>query len=96
MKGGKNVLIAKNNVKQYIELVAYWKLHEGVRKEMESVRKGFEAVINPEHLKIFAPDEMEELFCGSSESGQDDKIWSRSSLMQSIRPDHGMLITRIY
>lgn len=56
---------------------------------MESVRKGFESVINSEHLRIFAPEEMEELFCGCAENGQEEKIWSRTALQQAIRPDHG-------
>jgi len=89
MKGGKNTQVEKHKARQFIDLVCYWRLFEGVRIEMESVRKGFESVINSEHLRIFAPEEMEELFCGCAENGQEEKIWSRTALQQAIRPDHG-------
>ncbi|KAI1712208.1 HECT-domain (ubiquitin-transferase) domain-containing protein [Ditylenchus destructor] len=90
VKGGKNALVTKSNFKQFIELICYWRLIEGVRPEMEAVRKGIQTVIPTESLKIFFPDEMEQLFCGCPESGPDDhKIWSKSALQQAIRPDHG-------
>lgn len=58
---------------------------------MISMRKGFEQVIDSSVLKIFECEEMEELFCGCSESAsaENDKIWSKSALQQAIRPDHG-------
>ena len=68
----------------------YWRLVEGVREEMMALRRGFEQVINPNVLKIFACEEMEELFCGCSESSfENDRIWSKSALQQALRPDHG-------
>ncbi|KAI1724061.1 HECT-domain (ubiquitin-transferase) domain-containing protein [Ditylenchus destructor] len=90
VKGGKNALVTKSNFKQFIELICYWRLIEGVRPEMEAVRKGIQTVIQTESLKIFFPDELEQLFCGCPESGPEDhKIWSKSALQQAIRPDHG-------
>uniref|UniRef100_A0A915ES34 E3 ubiquitin-protein ligase n=1 Tax=Ditylenchus dipsaci TaxID=166011 RepID=A0A915ES34_9BILA len=89
VKGGKNALVRKSNFKQFVELVCYWRLVEGVRPEMEAVRRGLQTVVNTDSLKIFFPDELEQLFCGCPESGQDDKIWSKSALQQAIRPDHG-------
>ncbi|KAH7666369.1 thyroid hormone receptor interactor 12 [Aphelenchoides avenae] len=66
--GGKKIALAKENMRQFIELVCYWRLVEGVRPEMEAVRKGFDLVVtNINLLKIFTADEMEELFCGCSE-----------------------------
>jgi len=68
-------------------LICYWRLVEGVRADMDAVCRGFHQVINTEHLTIFEPGEMEGLFCGNSEDADD--TWLRSSLQQSIRPDHG-------
>lgn len=70
------------------KLVFYWRIVEGVRSEMEAVRRGFQLVINSESLKIFFPNEIEELFCGCSNKN-DDKIWSKATLQQALRPDHG-------
>jgi len=89
MKGGRNVPISAENFQQFARLVAHWRLVEGVRTEMEAVRRGFESVINTDALKIFFPVEMEQLFCGCSESSTDDKHWAKGVLQQAIRPDHG-------
>lgn len=76
--------------KKIFQLVCYWRLIEGVRPEMEAVRRGFQTVINSNSMKIFFPSEIELLFCGCPESGHStDKIWSKSALQQAIRPDHG-------
>lgn len=61
---------------------------EGIRPEMEAVRHSFQTVINPNSLKIFFDNEIEQLFCGCPETG-DEKIWSKIALQQAIRPDHG-------
>ena len=45
------------------QLVCYWRLVEGVRAQMEAVRRGFQMIINKECLRIFSSDEMELLFC---------------------------------
>lgn len=72
------------------QLVTYWKLVEGVREEMMSLRYGFEQIIDYSILKIFACEEIEQLFCGCAEGAtENDKIWSKSALQQAIRPDHG-------
>lgn len=39
-------------------MVAHWQLVEGVRREMEAVRKGFETIINISDLASFTPDEV--------------------------------------
>lgn len=54
---------------------------------MEAVRRGFQLVINKDCLRIFSSDEMELLFCGSSDN--DEKNWSRAILQNALRPDHG-------
>uniref|UniRef100_A0A914M452 E3 ubiquitin-protein ligase n=1 Tax=Meloidogyne incognita TaxID=6306 RepID=A0A914M452_MELIC len=86
-KGGKNLAVTKDNCKQFLELVCYWRLIEGVRSEMEAVRRGFRLVINKDSLRIFSSDEMELLFCGSAEN--DERIWTNSALQHALRPDHG-------
>ncbi|KAK0404585.1 hypothetical protein QR680_017525 [Steinernema hermaphroditum] len=88
LKGGRNKAVNKANVNKFIQLVVYWKLIEGVRKEMEAVRRGFNSVVDPSLLRIFDESEMDELFCGCSERNN-EKIWNVATLQQSIKPDHG-------
>uniref|UniRef100_A0A183EYZ0 E3 ubiquitin-protein ligase n=1 Tax=Gongylonema pulchrum TaxID=637853 RepID=A0A183EYZ0_9BILA len=88
VKGGKNRAVTSSNVLQFVKLVAHWQLVEGVRREMEAVRKGFETIINISDLTCFTPDEMEELFCGCSEETW-KRTWSESALQAAIKPDHG-------
>lgn len=40
------------------QLVAHWLLVEGVRREMEAVRRGFETIIKIDDLTSFTPDEV--------------------------------------
>lgn len=40
------------------QLVSHWLLVEGVRREMEAVRRGFETIIKIDDLKSFTPDEV--------------------------------------
>jgi E3 ubiquitin-protein ligase TRIP12 len=90
IKSGKSTQVNKENVQQYVDLVLHWLLVEGVRDDMLSLRKGFEQVVDPNVLKIFCCEEMEELFCGCCEgSPENDRIWSKSALQQALRPDHG-------
>lgn len=37
----------------------------GVTKQMEAFREGFESVFPLANLKIFYPEELEQVFCGS-------------------------------
>ncbi|KAI6244075.1 Thyroid hormone receptor interactor 12 [Aphelenchoides fujianensis] len=88
VKGGKHKALNAQNYRHFVELIAHWRLVEGVRADMEAVRRGFNLVVNSDHLSIFEANEMEGLFCGCSESA-DDANWDRNVLQQSIRPDHG-------
>lgn len=40
---------------------------EGVSRQMESLREGFESVFPLHHLAFFFPEEMEFLLCGASQ-----------------------------
>ncbi|TKR81109.1 hypothetical protein L596_015044 [Steinernema carpocapsae] len=88
LKGGKNKAVNKANVNKFIQLVVHWKLSEGVRHEMESVRRGFNMIVDPSLLRIFDETEMDELFCGCSEASS-EKTWNKAALQQNIKPDHG-------
>ncbi|VDN06437.1 unnamed protein product [Thelazia callipaeda] len=88
IKGGKNRRVTSSNAVQFMKLVAHWRLVEGVKREMEAVRKGFETIIKIKDLSCFTPEEMEELFCGCSEETW-KRTWNESALQSAIKPDHG-------
>ena len=52
---------------------------------MEALREGFESIFSLAQLHVFYPDELEQLFCGSSDAAQ----WDMKQLAECCRPDHG-------
>ena len=83
-KGGKDVNVTLDNVQQYVNLLTHWTLFEGVQRQMEAFREGFEQVLPLSHLRLFYPEEMEHLFCGGSFTKWDVKM-----LLESCHVDHG-------
>ena len=61
-------------------MVTHWTLVEGVYKQLESFKEGFEAIFSLSHLAIFYPAELELLFCGGS-SGE---RWTASRMHLKI------------
>ncbi|XP_074658456.1 E3 ubiquitin-protein ligase TRIP12-like [Tubulanus polymorphus] len=83
-KGGQHVALTLDNLEEYLRLVAHWTLVEGVSRQFEAFMEGFESVFSASNLHCFYPDELEQLFCGSTSDSWDMKV-----LMESCRPDHG-------
>ncbi|XP_041270356.1 E3 ubiquitin-protein ligase TRIP12 isoform X8 [Onychostruthus taczanowskii] len=65
-------------------LVIFWALNEGVARQFDSFRDGFESVFPLSHLQYFYPEELEQLLCGSKTD-----TWDAKTLMECCRPDHG-------
>ncbi|XP_075236613.1 E3 ubiquitin-protein ligase ctrip isoform X2 [Lycorma delicatula] len=82
-KGGKDIPLTIHNLEEYSKLVCHWYLIEGVSRQLESFREGFEAVFPLQQLQMFYPEELEAVFCGSSIG------WDVKTLMECCRPDHG-------
>lgn len=82
-KGGKNIPVTIHNLDSYCRLVTYWFLVEGVNRQMESFKEGFESVFPLARLNMFYAEELEKVFCGS------EACWDIKTLMESFRPDHG-------
>lgn len=83
-KGGKDVPVTIYNLEEYLRLVVYWSLNEGVSRQFESFREGFESVFPLHHLQYFYPEELDQLLCGSK-----SETWDVKTLMECCRPDHG-------
>ncbi|XP_076844907.1 E3 ubiquitin-protein ligase TRIP12 isoform X2 [Brachyhypopomus gauderio] len=83
-KGGKDVPVTIHNLEEYLRLVVYWTMNEGVSRQFESFREGFESVFPLHHLQYFYPEELDQLLCGSK-----SEAWDVKTLMECCRPDHG-------
>ncbi|KAL8586262.1 hypothetical protein ACOMHN_003777 [Nucella lapillus] len=83
-KGGKDVPVTLHNLQEYLQLVIHWTLVEGVSRQFEAFREGFESIFPLSSLQCFYPEELEQLFCGSQWGPWDVKM-----LMENCRPDHG-------
>ncbi|XP_052008974.1 LOW QUALITY PROTEIN: E3 ubiquitin-protein ligase TRIP12-like [Xyrauchen texanus] len=83
-KGGKDVPVTIHNLEDYLRLVVYWTLNEGVSRQFESFREGFESVFPLHHLQYFYPEELDQLLCGSK-----SESWDVKTLIECCRPDHG-------
>lgn len=88
IKGGKNKLVTKDNVSQFVKLVTHWILKEGIICEMEAMRNGFEAIINVNKMKIFYPEELG-LLVGGVNPISNDEFWEIETLKKAFKPDHG-------
>ena len=83
-KGGRDLSVSIDNIEQYVRLLCHWTLVEGVNRQMEAFREGFDSVFPSSHLQVFFPEEMEQLFCGSGQ-----RQWDVKMLMQCCKTDHG-------
>ncbi|XP_075426312.1 E3 ubiquitin-protein ligase TRIP12 isoform X2 [Ascaphus truei] len=83
-KGGKDLPVSIHNLEEYVRLVIYWALNEGVSRQFDSFRDGFESVFPLNHLLYFYPEELDQLLCGSKAD-----TWDVKTLMECCRPDHG-------
>jgi len=68
------------------QLVVHWFLYEGVFRQMEAFREGFESVFPPSQLRLFFPEELEAVFCGHAQTGGQ---WDVKTLAECCRTDHG-------
>ncbi|XP_043275356.1 E3 ubiquitin-protein ligase TRIP12 isoform X3 [Venturia canescens] len=85
-KAGSDISVTIHNLDQYIKLVIHWFLYEGVFRQMEAFREGFESVFPPSQLRLFFPEELEAVFCGHAQAGGQ---WDVKTLLECCRTDHG-------
>lgn len=79
------MLVTKSNVRDYCQLVAYWRLVQGVRREMTAMRGALHAHVPSVFLRWFTAEELDEVLCGTSA----DAHWTMASLRAALRPEQG-------
>uniref|UniRef100_A0A182NQL1 E3 ubiquitin-protein ligase n=1 Tax=Anopheles dirus TaxID=7168 RepID=A0A182NQL1_9DIPT len=88
-RGGRDMAVTISNLHQYISLVTHWFLAEGVSRQFEALREGFDTVFPMNRLQMFYPEELENVFCGSGIGGTVQQRWDVRMLTESCRTDHG-------
>lgn len=107
-RSGRDTPVTIHNLHQYISLVTYWFLIEGVQKQFEAMREGkdknsalkqkywnklnfvwigFDSVFSTQRLRMFYPEELENVFCGSGATNY--QRWEVKMLQDCCRTDHG-------
>ncbi|KAL1512943.1 hypothetical protein ABEB36_002442 [Hypothenemus hampei] len=87
IKNGKNTHLTIHNLHVYVQVLTHWMLYEGVARQMEALREGFDSVFPSRNLRVFQPEELEQVFCGNPMNHVAG--WDIKTLMECCRPDHG-------
>ncbi|CAG0886044.1 unnamed protein product [Darwinula stevensoni] len=88
-KGGRDITVTLENLQKYLQLVCHWTLVEGVSRQMEAFKEGFEAVFPLTNLNLFYSWELDQLFCGGGSQSAAGNSWDVRTLVEACRPDHG-------
>ncbi|KAJ1761882.1 Ubiquitin fusion degradation protein 4 [Coemansia sp. RSA 1591] len=85
-QGGAEIPVTMSNIHSYIDLVAEWTLHSGVRAQVAAFCQGFDRVFSSTCLLMFTPTELCNLI---GQTVADDAYWSGSALRDSIKMENG-------
>eukprot|EP00118_Oscarella_pearsei_P000174 m.4369 g.4369 ORF g.4369 m.4369 type:complete len:1002 (+) comp10615_c0_seq2:6-3011(+) len=69
---GEDIAVTNESKKEYLDLVAQFRLVDRVRSEMEAFVKGLGEIVPIDLLSIFDENELELLMCGASEYNVDE------------------------
>lgn len=59
------IKLTQANKHDYVSLYANWLIHKSVEKQFEAFRRGFYKVVTGDVIKLFSPEELERVICGS-------------------------------
>ncbi|TPX66631.1 hypothetical protein SpCBS45565_g04341 [Spizellomyces sp. 'palustris'] len=81
---GKDIALTLDNLEHYIDRVVEMTVGEGVQRQVEAFRKGFDRVFPAADLRSFTVQELAVLVGGAAEED-----WAYDVLIDSIKADHG-------
>ncbi|KAI8064399.1 hypothetical protein BC940DRAFT_306156 [Gongronella butleri] len=64
---GASLVMTKDNRQEFVDLYVDFVLNKAVKKQFEAFQMGFNLVCHDCAIKIFRPEELEQLICGSSD-----------------------------
>ncbi|SNX87121.1 related to UFD4 - Ubiquitin-protein ligase (E3) [Melanopsichium pennsylvanicum] len=82
--GGREENVTGDNVERYISEVLDMTLGKGIRAAVRAFRQGFNIILPMAAMSSFTVDELVMLF------GNTEEDWSETTLLASVKPDHGM------
>ena len=62
--GGADLALTAANAREYVAHYADWVLSRSVRREFAAFRRGFAKLLTGPAVRLFRPDELEQLLCG--------------------------------
>ena len=71
-------------MEDYVELMSEFCLERGIRRQMESLRQGFDHVFSMSRLAAFSPAELRLLLCGDQSPS-----WTREDILNYTEPKLG-------
>ncbi|PKU64336.1 E3 ubiquitin-protein ligase UPL4 [Dendrobium catenatum] len=72
-----------HNLEEYVSLVVDATIKDGISRQVQAFRSGFNEVFPLKSLQIFTEDELERVLCGEQET------WTFSELLDHVKFDHG-------
>ncbi|CAD6911793.1 unnamed protein product [Tilletia controversa] len=83
VEDGKQKAVDLENVQEYVDAIISQTMWDGIQPQVRAFRRGFNLIMPLQALSSFTPDELVMLF------GNMDEDWSETTLLASIKPDHG-------
>ncbi|KAF8045533.1 hypothetical protein N665_4745s0001, partial [Sinapis alba] len=78
-----NDMVNLDNLEEYVKAIVSATVCNGIQKQVEAFRSGFNKVFPIEHLKIFNEEELETLLCGERD------LFNMNDVLDHIKFDHG-------
>lgn len=88
--GGSDIKVTNDNKQEYVELVCKHRFIFGTKEQMESLKKGFYAIVPLDKLRIFDEHELELLIGGIADIDVTD--WRKHTKYDGYAPGHQTVI----
>ncbi|KAJ4908887.1 E3 ubiquitin-protein ligase UPL4 [Raphanus sativus] len=78
-----NDMVNLDNLEEYIKAIVNATVCNGIQKQVEAFRSGFDKIFPIEHLEIFNEEELETLLCGERD------LFNMNEVLDHVKFDHG-------
>lgn len=74
---GRNIQVTNENKEEYFKLLIKYRYKDIIIEQLESIKKGFDEILDKRYMGIFSSSELKELICGNFEI--DIKDWQKNT-----------------
>ncbi|KAL1200108.1 E3 ubiquitin-protein ligase UPL4 [Cardamine amara subsp. amara] len=78
-----NDMVNLDNLQEYIKAIVNATIYNGIQRQVEAFRSGFNKVFPIEHLQIFNEEELDTMLCGERD------LFNMNEVLDHIKFDHG-------